>query len=98
MRSLVRTYQKGQTCGPARLAAGERKRAEILQYLQASHYGATLREICAAVGLRSISTVSSHLEILQANGLATRRKPGSPRIFAADPNREPDLVPMGPIL
>ncbi len=51
-------------------------RQRILDYVTASTrengYPPTVREICEAVGLRSPSTVHSHLKILQENGYLER--------------------------
>lgn len=54
----------------------------ILDAIQASidlhGYPPTMREIAAATGIASVSTVSEHLDRLQADGYL-RRQPGSPR-------------------
>lgn len=58
------------------------KQREILEYLKESilhrGYPPAVREICEAVGLRSTSSVHSHLETLEKNGYI-RRDPTKPR-------------------
>ncbi|MBQ9534628.1 MAG: transcriptional repressor LexA [Clostridia bacterium] len=55
------------------MKALSKKRTEILEYVtrftEENGYPPTVREICSAVGLRSPSTVHSHLKILQESGL-----------------------------
>lgn len=59
------------------------KSAAILKFLREySHsYPPTVREIGAAVGLKSSATVHTHLTKLEAQGLIERR-PGCPRCIA----------------
>lgn len=56
--------------------AGTRKQMEILafieQFQEENGYAPTVREICAAVGLTSTSTVHSHLKKLTERGLLQR--------------------------
>ena len=58
------------------------KQQEILDYLKSEiinrGYPPAVREICEAVGLRSTSSVHSHLESLERNGYI-RRDPSKPR-------------------
>jgi len=56
------------------------KPTAILKFLREySHfYPPTVREIGAAVGLKSSSTVHTHLSVLESKGLIAR-KPGGPR-------------------
>lgn len=58
------------------------KQQEILDYLKSEiinrGYPPAVREICEAVGLRSTSSVHSHLESLEHNGYI-RRDPSKPR-------------------
>jgi repressor LexA len=58
------------------------KQAEILEYIKQQildkGYPPAVREICAAVGLKSTSSVHSHLETLEKNGYI-RRDPTKPR-------------------
>ena len=59
-----------------------KKQQEILEYIKAEilriGYPPAVREICEAVGLRSTSSVHSHLETLEKNGYI-RRDPTKPR-------------------
>ncbi|MBR7044619.1 MAG: transcriptional repressor LexA [Lachnospiraceae bacterium] len=59
-----------------------RKQKEILDYIKTrileKGYPPSVREICAAVNLRSTSSVHSHLETLEKNGYI-RRDPTKPR-------------------
>lgn len=59
-----------------------RKQKEILEYIKGrileKGYPPSVREICAAVNLRSTSSVHSHLETLEKNGYI-RRDPTKPR-------------------
>lgn len=59
-----------------------KKQQEILDYIKeqiiAKGYPPAVREICEAVGLRSTSSVHSHLETLEKNGYI-RRDPTKPR-------------------
>ena len=59
-----------------------RKQQEILDYLKeeilSKGYPPTVREICEKVGLRSTSSVHSHLNTLERNGYI-RRDPTKPR-------------------
>lgn len=59
-----------------------KKQSEILEYMKQEilekGYPPTVREICAAVGLKSTSSVHSHLETLEKNGYI-RRDPTKPR-------------------
>lgn len=43
----------------------------VLQYQQAQHYAPTIREICAATGIRSTSTVHGHVCRMIRDGLLT---------------------------
>lgn len=58
------------------------KQQEILEYMKeqilAKGYPPSVREICTAVGLKSTSSVHSHLETLEKNGYI-RRDPTKPR-------------------
>ena len=58
------------------------KQREILEYMKeqilAKGYPPSVREICTAVGLKSTSSVHSHLETLEKNGYI-RRDPTKPR-------------------
>lgn len=58
------------------------KQSEILEYIKkqilAKGYPPAVREICAAVNLKSTSSVHSHLETLEKNGYI-RRDPTKPR-------------------
>lgn len=58
------------------------KQQQILDFMKKSiletGYPPTVREICDAVGLKSTSSVHSHLEILEKNGYI-RRDPTKPR-------------------
>lgn len=52
----------------------------ITKYIKEHQYAPTVREIGEMVGLKSTSTVQSHLNKLIADGkLETDAKPGSPR-------------------
>lgn len=59
-----------------------KKQKEILEYIKErileKGYPPSVREICAAVNLRSTSSVHSHLETLEKNGYI-RRDPTKPR-------------------
>lgn len=59
-----------------------KKQSEILEYMKQEilekGYPPTVREICSAVGLKSTSSVHSHLETLEKNGYI-RRDPTKPR-------------------
>lgn len=59
-----------------------KKQQEILDYIKSQiiekGYPPAVREICEAVGLRSTSSVHSHLETLEKNGYI-RRDPTKPR-------------------
>lgn len=59
-----------------------KKQSEILEYMKheiiEKGYPPTVREICSAVGLKSTSSVHSHLETLEKNGYI-RRDPTKPR-------------------
>lgn len=59
-----------------------KKQLEILEYIKKQildkGYPPAVREICAAVGLKSTSSVHSHLETLEKNGYI-RRDPTKPR-------------------
>jgi len=58
------------------------KQKEILEYIKSEilkkGYPPTVREICETVGLKSTSSVHSHLETLEKNGYI-RRDPTKPR-------------------
>ena len=58
------------------------KQQQILEYIKESilrkGYPPSVREICEAVGLKSTSSVHSHLEALERNGYI-RRDPTKPR-------------------
>ena len=64
---------------PAKLS---KKQQEILDYLKeeilSKGYPPTVREICEKVGLKSTSSVHSHLSTLEKNGYI-RRDPTKPR-------------------
>ena len=64
---------------PAKIS---KKQQEILDYLKeeilAKGYPPTVREICEKVGLKSTSSVHSHLSTLERNGFI-RRDPTKPR-------------------
>lgn len=59
-----------------------KKQSEILEYIKEEilhrGYPPAVREICEAVGLKSTSSVHSHLETLEKNGFI-RRDPTKPR-------------------
>lgn len=59
-----------------------KKQSEILEYIKEEilhrGYPPAVREICEAVGLKSTSSVHSHLETLEKNGYI-RRDPTKPR-------------------
>ena len=59
-----------------------KKQTEILEYIKEQiiqkGYPPAVREICAAVSLKSTSSVHSHLETLEKNGYI-RRDPTKPR-------------------
>lgn len=59
-----------------------KKQSEILEYIKnqimEKGYPPAVREICTAVGLKSTSSVHSHLETLEKNGYI-RRDPTKPR-------------------
>ena len=59
-----------------------KKQQEILDYIKdqilGKGYPPAVREICSAVGLKSTSSVFSHLETLEKNGYI-RRDPTKPR-------------------
>jgi repressor LexA len=59
-----------------------KKQLEILEYIKQQildkGYPPAVREICSAVGLKSTSSVHSHLETLEKNGYI-RRDPTKPR-------------------
>ncbi len=67
-----------------------RRQAMILDFIKESYrekgYPPTVREICAAVGLSSTSTVHSHLAILEKKGYIRRdeSKPRALEIFDTD--------------
>lgn len=58
------------------------KQSQILEFIKqeilSKGYPPSVREICKAVGLKSTSSVHSHLETLEANGYI-RRDPAKPR-------------------
>ena len=58
------------------------KQKQILEYIKQEilnkGYPPTVRDICDAVGLKSTSSVHSHLESLEKNGYI-RRDPTKPR-------------------
>ena len=64
---------------PAKIS---KKQQEILDYLKdeilSKGYPPTVREICEKVGLKSTSSVHSHLSTLERNGFI-RRDPTKPR-------------------
>jgi repressor LexA len=66
------------------------RRRQILDYISRSMErrgcSPSMREIAEAVGLRSVSTVSYHLEILAEAGYLDR-DPGQPRTVVAKPSR-----------
>ena len=59
-----------------------KKQEEILEYIKSQilvrGFPPSVREICDAVGLKSTSSVHSHLETLEKNGYI-RRDPTKPR-------------------
>ena len=59
-----------------------KKQSEILEYIKSQiinkGYPPSVRDICEAVGLKSTSSVHSHLETLEKNGYI-RRDPTKPR-------------------
>ena len=59
-----------------------KKQSEILEYIKqeivSRGFPPAVREICEAVGLKSTSSVHSHLETLEKNGYI-RRDPTKPR-------------------
>ena len=59
-----------------------KKQEEILEYIKSEiinrGFPPAVRDICEAVGLKSTSSVHSHLETLEKNGYI-RRDPSKPR-------------------
>lgn len=79
------------------------RRQNILAFLRRVENGATLREIGAAVCLKSVSTVFGHVEAMLQEGLVYRDPLRGNRIFAArvydvDSESVVLLVPCGEIL
>jgi len=56
--------------------------AFVLQYQQERHYAPTIREICAATGIRSTATVHGHVSRMIRDGLLTQTV-GQPRTLCA---------------
>jgi repressor LexA len=78
----------------------ENRRLEIYNfiksYVEAKGYPPSVREICAAVGLKSTSTVHMHLENLESQGLIKRdsTKPRTIEIMENSPKKEMINVPI----
>lgn len=78
----------------------ENRRLEIYNfiksYVEAKGYPPSVREICAAVGLKSTSTVHMHLENLESKGLIKRdsTKPRTIEIMENSPKKEMINVPI----
>lgn len=72
------------------------KREEILRFLEeftaANGYSPTVREICAAVGLRSTASVYRHLESLRDDGLICMDE--SKKRAISVPSARPGRVPV----
>lgn len=83
-RPLGRLYPKRSG-----MRRGEAIRDAIMDYVAACDYSPSIREIGDAVGLRSSSTVHSHLAILRKQGRLAKSKPGKPRAIV--PARYLDL-------
>lgn len=60
----------------------------IVDHISSEGYAPTIREIAAAVGLKSSSTVHGHVERLEKDGLITRRKDASRTIQIVNPERK----------
>lgn len=56
--------------------------AFVLQYRQEQQYAPTIREICAATGIRSTATVHGHVRRMIRDGLLTQAD-GQPRTLCA---------------
>lgn len=65
--------------------------AVIRQWVERHGYPPTVREIGAAVGLGSPSSVAHHLKVLQQRGFLRRAAHG-PRAVDARPSRRPDAL------
>lgn len=48
------------------------RRDRILKFIEQADHSPTIREIAAAVGLKSPATVATHLDKLEADGLIRR--------------------------
>lgn len=99
-RCLLRTNHVGAGVSTP---AGNQSREAILAHLRSRYpYASTIRELCAATGLRSSSTVWFHVQNLVAAGLAeSRGKLGvliTPRGRDKFPTPLPALLPLEWIL
>jgi len=70
----------------------------ITEFSQESGYPPSVREICAAVGLRSPSTVHSHLKALQQAGMIVKDEHKTRAINVNGPNSPAAGTPGVPIL
>ena len=75
------------------------KQQEVLDYIKQCTaqrgYPPAVREICQAVGLRSTSSVHSHLASLERAGYI-RRDPTKPRAIEIVPTEESNILPLRP--
>ncbi|MEU1605548.1 transcriptional repressor LexA [Micromonospora matsumotoense] len=79
---------------PASLTARQRQILDVIRsWVQRHGYPPTVREIGAAVGLGSPSSVAHHLKTLTHHGLI-RRAPGGPRAVDARPLLGDDDLPV----
>ena len=66
---------------PGKISA---KQKEILEYIKSEilskGYPPAVREICEAVDLKSTSSVHSHLETLEKNGISGETRPSQERL------------------
>ena len=69
-------------------AARQRVLAFIKEEIERNGYAPTVREICAGVGLKSTSTVQSHLNRLEELGII-RRNPAKPRALVIMDGSQP---------
>lgn len=60
----------------------------VADHISSEGYAPTIREIAAAVGLKSSSTVQGHVDRLEKDGLITRRKDASRTIQIVDSQRK----------
>ncbi|NLJ33614.1 MAG: transcriptional repressor LexA [Firmicutes bacterium] len=73
------------------------RQRQVLQFIREEvmtrGYPPSVREICSALGLRSSSTVHSHLSQLEAKGYI-RRDPTKPRAIEVLVDQREDVVPV----